>query len=111
MTPTNYFTFTLPIPPEYLRDWKGPQPDVYICYSLDRRGVVEVKWFTMHPDVSTIVTDWEGLKLMMREAAEGNAEYQKEQFKGRLAPGYHRPPLPQPGEDPWFDAQMELNWK
>lgn len=108
MTPTNYFTFILPIPPEYLRDWKGQQPDVYICYSLDRRGGVEMKWFTMHPGISTLITDWEGLKSMMQEAAEGNAEYQKEQFKGRLAPGYHRPPLPQPGEDPWFDAEQSL---
>lgn len=109
MTLSKLFSFTIPIPPEYLREWKEQrQPDAHVCYSLDRKGGVEVKWYTMEPEVSTLIADWDGLKKMMQEAAEGNAEYQKEQFNGRLAPGYHRPPLPQPGEDPWFDAEQSL---
>lgn len=77
--------------------------EIYVRYALNYKGEVEIEGYMCKPGMAQHIVNWEGLEEQMLEAAKNNSK------NYRIPNGrrYFRP-MPQPGEDPYFDARMEL---
>lgn len=76
---------------------------VNVRYTLNYKGEVELNDYNVKPGMAQHIDNWERLEEQMLEAAKNNAK----SYNIPNGKGYFKA-MPQPGEDPYWDAQMSL---
>ena len=101
---TKHLSFDFPIQTSFLTEWKNPeQPVIYVRYTLDWRGVVQVEGYTVKPGMAQHIVKWEQLEDEMLKAAENNSkDYRR---PGHRSGGRAK----QHGNDPYNDIHDQ--WK